>query len=138
MTSLWRLAVRDDFSAAHALRGYEGKCERLHGHNFAVEMTVEGQKLTDDTALLLDFSILKTILKDILAGLDHGVLNETPPFDAINPSSENLARHIWQAAATRLKSHPDSRAADVRLASVTVSEKSAQSATYMENWRVFL
>ena len=121
MTDFWRLAVRDEFSAAHALRGYKGKCERLHGHNFAV-----------DTALLLDFSVLKRLLKEILGEIDHSVLNETPPFDALNPSSENLARHIWRAAAARLEIHPDPRAAAVRLHSVTVSEKDAQSATYME------
>jgi 6-pyruvoyltetrahydropterin/6-carboxytetrahydropterin synthase len=132
MTALWRLTVRDEFSAAHALRAYEGKCERLHGHNFAVELTVEGRTLTADTALLLDFSVLKSLLKEILAELDHSVLNETPPFHALNPSSENLARHIWQAVAGRLAAHPDPRAAAVRLHSVTVSEKRAQSATYME------
>jgi 6-pyruvoyltetrahydropterin/6-carboxytetrahydropterin synthase len=132
MTDLWRLAVRDEFSAAHALRGYGGRCEGLHGHNFAVELTVEGRTLAADTALLLDFCVLKSLLKDILTGLDHRVLNETPPFDALNPSSENLARHIWRAAADRLAAHPDPRAAAVRLHSVTVSEKDAQSATYME------
>jgi 6-pyruvoyltetrahydropterin/6-carboxytetrahydropterin synthase len=132
VTALWRLAVRDEFSAAHALRGYEGKCERLHGHNFAVELTVEGDALAAGTALLLDFNVLKSLLKEVLTGLDHCVLNETPPFDALNPSSENLARHIWRAAAERLANHPDPRAAAVRLRSVTVSEKGAQSATYTE------
>jgi 6-pyruvoyltetrahydropterin/6-carboxytetrahydropterin synthase len=132
VTALWRLAVRDEFSAAHALRGYGGRCERLHGHNFAVELTVEGEALAADTALLLDFTVLKSLLKEILAELDHRVLNATPPFDALNPSSENLARHIWQAAAERLAAHPDPRTAAVRLRSVSVSEKGAQSAIYME------
>ena len=132
MTALWRLAVRDGFSAAHALRGYKGKCERLHGHNFAVELVVEGRALTPDTALLLDFSVLKTLLKETLAELDHGVLNERPPFDALNPSSENLARHIWQSVAARLEGLSDPQAAAVRLHSVSVAEKGAQSATYME------
>ncbi|MDR3358403.1 MAG: 6-carboxytetrahydropterin synthase QueD [Desulfovibrio sp.] len=132
MTAFWRLAVRDEFSAAHALRGYGGKCEGLHGHNFAVELTVEGSGLAADTGMLLDFSILKSLLKEILAGLDHRVLNETPPFDALNPSSENLARHVWRAAAERLATHPGSRAGAVRLHSVSVAEKGAQNATYME------
>ena len=90
-THLWRLTVRDDFAAAHALRHYEGKCERLHGHNFAVELTVEGQNLTQDTEMLLDFKVLKTGLKRVLETLDHRLLNETPPFDRLNPSSENLS-----------------------------------------------
>ena len=100
--AFWRLTVRDDFSAGHALRHYEGKCERMHGHNFGVELTVQGQRLTRDTEMLLDFKRLKTGLKTVLDALDHRLLNETPPFDVINPSSENLARHIWRGMAELL------------------------------------
>ena len=123
---LWRLAVRSEFSAAHALRGYRGKCEAMHGHNFSVEMVVEGGSLQEGAELLVDFAVLKTRLNTVLAGLDHGVLNESAPFDALNPTSENLARHIWQSLA-RLMEEPG-----VRLHSVTVGEKAGQSATYME------
>lgn len=123
---IWRLTVRSEFCAGHALRHYEGKCENTHGHNFAVEAVVEGQTLTPDTELLLDFKVLKSCLKDVLEELDHRVLNETPPFDVINPSSENLARHIWKRMAQGLHGLP------VRMHAVTVSEKAAQSATYME------
>ena len=129
---LWRLTVRDDFSAGHALRHYEGKCERMHGHNFAVELTVEGEKLAPGTEMLLDFKVLKKGLKAVLDTLDHRLLNDTPPFDCINPSSENLARHIWQGMETLLAAHDDPQAQLVRLHSVTVSEKGAQSATYLE------
>ncbi|MFT4301803.1 MAG: 6-carboxytetrahydropterin synthase QueD [Desulfovibrio sp.] len=129
---LWRLTVRDDFSAGHALRHYEGKCERMHGHNFAVELTVEGEKLAAGTEMLLDFKVLKKGLKAVLDALDHRLLNETPPFDRINPSSENLARHIWQGMEALLAAHTDPQAQLVRLYSVTVSEKGAQSATYLE------
>ena len=129
---LWRLTVRDDFSAGHALRHYEGKCERMHGHNFAVELTVEGSQLAAGTEMLLDFKVLKKGLKAVLDALDHRLLNETPPFDVRNPSSENIARHIWQGMAELLAGHPDPQAREVRLHSVTVSEKEAQSATYME------
>ncbi|SDF06375.1 6-carboxytetrahydropterin synthase QueD [Desulfovibrio legallii] len=131
-THLWRLTVRDDFAAAHALRHYEGKCERLHGHNFAVELAVEGQNLTPDTEMLLDFKVLKTGLKAVLEALDHRLLNETPPFDRLNPSSENLARHIWRGMEAWLAGQADPQARAVRLYSVTVAEKGAQSATYME------
>lgn len=124
--SVWQLTVRGDFSSAHALRHYQGKCENMHGHNYAAEMTVEGESLTPDTELVADFSVLKKILKDELAELDHKDLNVTPPFDRLNPSSENLARYLWQRVMPRLKDLP------VRLHSVTVSEKSAQSATYRE------
>ena len=129
---LWRLTVRDDFSAGHALRHYEGKCERMHGHNFAVELTVEGSQLAAGTEMLLDFKVLKKGLKAMLDALDHRLLNETPPFDRINPSSENLARHIWQGMQAHLAAHDDPQAQLVRLHSVTVSEKGAQSATYLE------
>ena len=129
---LWRLTVRDDFSAGHALRHYEGKCERMHGHNFAVELTVEGSQLAAGTEMLLDFKVLKKGLRAVLDALDHRLLNETPPFDRINPSSENLARHIWQGMQAHLAAHDDPQAQLVRLHSVTVSEKGAQSATYLE------
>ena len=123
---LWRLAVRSEFSAAHALRNYRGKCEALHGHNFSVEMVVEGGSLQEGAELLVDFAVLKTRLSTVLAGLDHGVLNASAPFDALNPTSENLARHIWQSLA-RIMEEPG-----VRLHSVTVGEKAGQAATYME------
>ena len=123
---LWRLAVRSEFSAAHALRHYRGKCEALHGHNFSVEIVVEGGSLQQGTELLVDFGVLKARLNKVLEGLDHRVLNEFAPFDAINPSSENLARHIWQNLA-KVMEEPG-----VRLHSVTVGEKAGQSATYME------
>lgn len=125
-TGIWRLTVRSEFSAGHALRHYEGKCEHTHGHNFAVELTVEGDRLSPGTELLLDFKVLKQELKRVLDSLDHRVLNDVPPFDRINPSSENLARHIWREVAEPLRRH------GVRPHAVTVSEKAAQSATYME------
>ena len=123
-SGFWRLAVRSDFSAAHALRHYQGKCESPHGHNFLVEAVIQGDSLTPDTELLLDFSLLKKDLKAVLDTLDHRDLNVTPPFDRINPSSENLSRHIFKALA------PLAAARGVRLHSLTVGEKEAQSATY--------
>ncbi|MEG2173041.1 MAG: 6-carboxytetrahydropterin synthase QueD [Desulfovibrionaceae bacterium] len=126
MKKVWRLTVRSEFAAGHALRHYEGKCEHTHGHNFAVELVVEGDKLQGQTALLVDFKVLKAALKRVLDNLDHCVLNEKPPFDTLNPSSENLSRYIWEQLDQAIQ------ALCVRLHSVSVSEKSAQSATYME------
>lgn len=123
---IWRLTVRSEFCASHALRHYEGKCENMHGHNFAVEAVAEGDSLTEGTEIVLDFKVLKNHLNAVLDLLDHHNLNEVPPFDTINPSSENLARFIWQQLAPRLATY------GVRLHGVTVSEKAAQSATYME------
>jgi len=124
--SLWRLTVRGEFASAHALRHYQGKCESLHGHNYAVEMVVEGETLTPDTELVVDFSILKKELRTELGLIDHVNLNEYPPFDTVNPSSENLARYLYRRMKARLSEMP------VRLYSLTVGETAMQSATYME------
>lgn len=125
---LWRLAVRGEFSAAHALRHYRGKCENPHGHNFAVEVCVEGAALAPDTGMLLDFAVLKAALRASLATLDHRMLNDTPPFDRCNPSSEHLAAFIFRDMAARLAASPDPQAAAVRVVRVEVSEKASQSA----------
>ena len=124
--SLWRLTVRGEFASAHALRHYQGKCESLHGHNYSVEMVVEGETLTPDTELVVDFTVLKKELRAELALIDHVNLNEFPPFDTVNPSSENLARYIYRNMKSRLTEMP------IRLYSVTVGETAMQSATYME------
>ncbi|MDR1125049.1 MAG: 6-carboxytetrahydropterin synthase [Deltaproteobacteria bacterium] len=123
---LWRLAVRSDFSAAHALRHYQGKCEALHGHNFSVELVVEGEKLTPDTELLVDFKEVKAKLKIALDQLDHHDLGQIPYFGERNPSSENIAAWIYKTL------QPEFAGSPARLVSVSVSEKAAQTATYME------
>lgn len=123
--AVWRLTVRSEFCAAHALRHYRGKCEHLHGHNYGVKVSVEGSRLSEDTELLMDFGDLKNLLKQTLDELDHTMLNDIPPFDHSNPSSENLARHIWQKMAPHLPEN-------VSLSEVTVAEKGIQSATYFE------
>lgn len=132
----WQLAVRDSFAAAHALRNYRGKCEKVHGHNFSVEVKIEGSVLSPDTELLLDFGILKQGLKYTLESLDHQMLNDLPPFTTINPSSENLARHIFLAMTSWLLETPEAQAQNVRLVSVTVGESDKQCATYMEKHNV--
>jgi len=124
--SLWRLTVRGEFASAHALRHYQGKCESLHGHNYSVEMVVEGETLTPDTELVVDFTVLKKELRAELALIDHVNLNEYPPFDTVNPSSENLARYLYRNMKVRLAAMP------IRLYSLTVGETAMQSATYME------
>ena len=131
MSGHWRVTVRGQFCAAHALRNYNGKCERAHGHNFAVEASVEGERLDPATGILLDFGILKKALRDILACLDHTDLNELAFFRDINPSSENLARYIAARLEEFLAACPDSQAALARLTAVSVSEKESQTATWL-------
>ena len=120
---MWRLKVIDSFSAAHFLRNYKGKCENLHGHNWKVELEVEGERL-DETGLLIDFKELKKILKNVLELLDHRLINDIPPFDWQNPSSENIAKFISEKVEERL---PEG----VRVASVTVWESERACATYI-------
>ncbi len=123
---IWQLTVRSEFCAGHALRNYEGKCENMHGHNFAVEAVIQGEKLDENIEFLIDFKILKAKLKEVLNMLDHRLLNDTPPFNKVNPTSENLAQYIYEQMDTALQEY------NVQMHSVSVSEKNAQSATYRE------
>lgn len=132
MNKLWRLTVREQFSAAHALRHYEGKCENLHGHNFRVEICVEGAQPDAKTGMLIDFKILKKMLKTALDKLDHQFLNNLGYFEEINPSSENIARFIWRQLMEQFSQSALVRDANIALKSVTVAENETQSATYME------
>ncbi len=127
-TPLWTLQVRSDFSSAHQLRHYEGKCENLHGHNFSVVLEVCGQKLDAKTGMLIDFKLLKKILNEVLAGLDHKNLNELEYFLEINPSSEHLAQYVYRQVQHRLAQYSSS----VSVERVMVSEKESSSAWYEE------
>jgi 6-pyruvoyltetrahydropterin/6-carboxytetrahydropterin synthase len=112
----WTLRVRDKFQAAHYLKEYKGKCEKLHGHTFEVEVAVEVHGL-DKTGLGIDFARIKQKLATVLP--DHSLLNEVYDF---NPSAENLARHIF----TELKNV-------FPVTEVTVWESEDASATYTED-----
>jgi len=91
---MFRVKVIDYFSSAHRLRGYDGNCENLHGHNWKVEAVLAGESL-DNIGLLVDFKVIKVKLKDILKELDHIFLNDHYYFTKINPTSENLAMFIY-------------------------------------------
>ena len=90
----YKLSVVRHFSSAHALREYKGKCENLHGHNWKVEVSLCGTKL-DNCGMLVDFTDMKKVSDTVMAELDHKFLNETSPFDKINPTAENIAGHIF-------------------------------------------
>lgn len=94
--------IERNFSSAHQLRGYKGKCENLHGHNYKIEIFARGREL-DNIGLLVDFVELKQAADDIVFYLDHKNINELPPFDEeLNPSAENLARFILENIAARV------------------------------------
>ncbi|PIQ86661.1 MAG: 6-carboxytetrahydropterin synthase QueD [Candidatus Omnitrophica bacterium CG11_big_fil_rev_8_21_14_0_20_43_6] len=116
---MYNLKVQGGFSSAHNLRGYKGKCEDLHGHNWLVEIAVKSARL-DDIGMVLDFKYLKKELSASLEQLDHKYLNQLSFFKKINPTSENIAKYIYD----RLKpSIP-------LLSCVTVWENPTSSASY--------
>jgi 6-pyruvoyltetrahydropterin/6-carboxytetrahydropterin synthase len=120
---MYEISVEMDFDAAHALRGYQGKCERLHGHRFKVVACITGKKL-DKIGLAYDFTLLKKHLGEILAKYDHSNLNEEAPFNRINPSSENIAAIIYRKLKKKLVGAP------VALACIEVWESPQSRATY--------
>lgn len=122
---MYELKINGEFSSAHSLRNYKGRCENLHGHNWKVEVVVIGEKL-DGIGLLLDFNILKRKLNIILKTLDHKNLNLIPFFIKRNPSSENIAFFIYKKMEKILKSYP------VKVQKVTVWENEKQCASYYE------
>ncbi|HEV2426053.1 MAG TPA: 6-carboxytetrahydropterin synthase QueD [Terriglobia bacterium] len=120
---MFEVSIDYSFSAAHALRDYKGKTENTHGHNFKLRVTIEGREL-DSTGLLVDFIDLRDSVKSIVDRLDHRFLNETEPFDRLNPSAENIARYVCD----RLESQANQNGA--RLQAVTVWETDTSFATY--------
>lgn len=118
----YTLTVKADFAAAHRLREYDGNCERLHGHNWLVEASVTSGTL-DACGMAVDFRVLKGALREILERLDHAYLNDIPPFTERNPSSEHIARYIFEEMEGRIPP-------PARMASVTVWESSDARAEY--------
>jgi len=102
---VYQISVEQHFDAAHFLRGYRGKCEALHGHRFRVVARIEAPGL-DDIGLAYDFKELKQHLADVISRFDHICLNDVPPFDQINPSSENIAAIIYKELQPKLAGVP--------------------------------
>ena len=91
---MFEVSVEQTFAAGHALRNYHGKCENVHGHNYRVRITVQGEKL-DDNGLLVDFVHVKRLMHQVIDYLDHRFINDLPPFTEINPSAENIAKYFY-------------------------------------------
>jgi 6-pyruvoyltetrahydropterin/6-carboxytetrahydropterin synthase len=123
---MYELMIETGFSAAHQLRGYQGKCEKVHGHNWRVQAYVAAEQL-NDIDIAIDFHELKKITNELIAQIDHTFLNDVFPFTERNPSSENIARWIYDSLKKRL---PDHRA---HVSAVTVWESETASATYTED-----
>lgn len=118
---MYSLKVEGSFSSAHNLRGYKGKCEDLHGHNWRIEVVVKSEEL-NNIGIVVDFKELKKKLKAVLEEMDHKYLNKLAYFKKVNPTSENIAKYIYQKLITKIP----------LLDSVTVWENATSCATYEE------
>jgi 6-pyruvoyltetrahydropterin/6-carboxytetrahydropterin synthase len=103
LNAMYNARVEDEFSAAHFLSHYKGKCEKLHGHNYLVRLWVRGEDL-DEGGMLADFSLLKKVLKEVLAPLDHSNLNEMEIFQN-DPSAERIAKFVFDRVKEKLPEH---------------------------------
>jgi 6-pyruvoyltetrahydropterin/6-carboxytetrahydropterin synthase len=122
---MFTVTIETEFSAAHILRGYDGPCSRPHGHNWKVIVEAKTEKL-DQIGMSVDFFLLQKKTQEVVAKFDHRDINTIPPFDKeLNPTSENLARYIFQELKTQLPSN-------VQLSSVTIAETGQYTAKYTE------
>ena len=110
---MFQVSVEETFSAGHALRGYKGKCENPHGHNYRVRVTVEGPEL-DSIGLLVDFVHVKQVMNDL------------EPFKTVNPSAENVAKYFYEQITAQLESLPPG----ARVTDVILWETDSSSAQY--------
>ena len=122
---MYELTISEEFEAAHRLPEYDGKCCRLHGHNWRVEVVVRGKQL-DSSGLLIDFKVLKAHVSEVLCTLDHHYLNELQAFAALPPSAEHIARYVYDMLAEK-----SAFQAVVRVYAVKVWESPRSCAAYM-------
>lgn len=133
---MYQVSVEEEFAAGHALRGYRGKCENPHGHNYKIRITVEGKAL-NKIGLLIDFVELKTAMHDTSRKLDHVFMNDVEPFKTDNPSAENIAKFFYEEVSASVQE--STRKADndwpkdsrPYVKEVTVWETSTSIATYI-------
>ena len=120
---MFELKVKGDIASAHQLRGYEGRCKDLHGHTWKIEVTVVSDKL-DAIGMVADFKVMKKLLKDVLEPIDHVYLNDLPFFKEANPTTENIAKYIYQEFAKAIR--------PLKLKQVEVWESDSASTIYYE------
>ena len=123
---MYELSIEVSFAAAHQLRGYKGKCENMHGHNWRVQINVLAERL-NEIDIAIDFHDFKKMAQEVIAPLDHAFLNEVFPFTEKNPSSENIAKWIFDSMKKKINN------GNLRMAAVTVWESENASASYYED-----
>lgn len=122
---MYELKVITDFAAAHQLRNFRGQCEKLHGHNWRIEVILSGDRL-NQAGLLIDFKDVKTAANKILEDLDHSYLNDLPQFKNENPSSENIAAYLFKRLSGELNT------SHLKVTKVTAWESDSACASYAE------
>lgn len=122
---MFKISVKTELSAAHQLIGYQGSCRRIHGHNWTIKVQVSTREL-NDVGIGYDFREMKRLVKDIVNSYDHQFLNEIPPFNTINPTSENLAKIIFDKVKKKVPTH-------IEVISVEVMESDRCSVIYTED-----
>ncbi|MFQ5927116.1 MAG: 6-carboxytetrahydropterin synthase QueD [Terriglobia bacterium] len=122
---MFEIGVEETFAAGHALRGYKGKCENVHGHNYKVRVTLAGEQL-DAVGLLYDFGELKRGISQVIRALDHKFLNDLPPFDRVNPSAENIAKYFYEEITKQIAASANG----ARVKEITICETDTTTATY--------
>jgi 6-pyruvoyltetrahydropterin/6-carboxytetrahydropterin synthase len=125
MSGVFEVYVKTHFSAAHRLEGYPGDCARSHGHNWIVEVHVRCREL-NSIGIGMDFRDIKQAVKEVVHQLDHHDLNELAPFETMNPTSENIAKYLYQELSNTLNSN------SARVSKVKVSETPGAGAWYWE------
>ena len=124
---MFEVTVEEKFASGHALRNYHGKCENVHGHNYRVRITVEGDQL-NDIGLLVDFVELKKQMRAVADRLDHQFINDLEPFTVLNPSAENLAKYFHDELTRMLPA--SNGQSPIRIGEVKIWETDTSTATY--------
>lgn len=122
---LYTLTIVTDFSASHVIPGHPGKCARLHGHNWKVEVSIQARQL-DSLGMAIDFAEVKLATHTLIEELDHRHLNDIPPFDALSPTAENIAAWLYQRLATSINTDA------VTVSAVTLWETDRSRVQYSE------
>jgi len=125
---MFEIKVQTEFEAAHRVEGYPGKCSRLHGHSWTVEIAAAGREL-DSLGMLIDFKAVKQAANEILDRMDHQYLNELAAFqNGYNPTAEHIAKYVYdELSASSIWTD------SARLKSVRVWESPRSSVIYSKD-----
>ena len=120
---MYQITIETHFSSAHRLRNYSGECERLHGHNWKVQISVASDIL-NDLGMVMDFKDIKSNVKPLIGKLDHQYLNEIPPFTEINPTTENISKYLFDEFSKLIDTD------QIKVTKVEIWESTTSSASY--------